>query len=230
MPWKNAQNGSAPCTPQSVLIIDGSPLVCEGIAALVERELAPDAVRRASSLSQAICHVHEADLVITDVELPDAEHFTVVPLLTKRAGRAPVLVVTDRADIWEVERTVAAGARGYILKSIDLDGFRRALQAVVAGHLFLQSELGGALYGPGREDEPRPFNLTECELQLLSLIAYGYTNMQAAQAEHVSLRTIEGRRARLRTKLDCDSRAALTAAAHQLGVGVNGMSLATARA
>jgi hypothetical protein len=46
----------------------------------------------------------------------------------------------------------------------------------------------------------------------------------------VSLRTIEGRRARLRTKLDCDTRAALTADAHQLGVGVNRISVATARA
>jgi hypothetical protein len=50
------------------------------------------------------------------------------------------------------------------------------------------------------------------------------------QAENVSLRTIEGRRARLRTKLDCDSRAALTAVAHQLGVGVNRISVATTRA
>jgi DNA-binding CsgD family transcriptional regulator len=56
----------------------------------------------------------------------------------------------------------------------------------------------------------------------LDLLARGFTNRQAADAELVSLRTVESRRARLQEKLGCEGRAALTRHAHEMGLGLDG--------
>ena len=160
--------------------------------------------------------------MITDLDLPDAEPFDVVPVLTEHAPGTPLLVVTERGSSADVERAVRSGATGYVLKSTDTDTFFRALRSVAAGRPFLQAELGAYLYGPAHaEADQRPFNLTDAELRLLDLLA-GFTNRQAADAEFMSLRTIESRRARLQEKMECVGRAALTRHAHQMGIGLNG--------
>ena len=161
--------------------------------------------------------------MITDLDLPDAERFDVVPVLTEHAPGTPLLVVTERGSSADVERAVRSGATGYVLKSTDTETFFRALRSVAAGRPFLQAELGPFLYGPARaEADQRPFDLTDAELRLLDLLARGFTNRQAADAELVSLRTIESRRARLQEKLECAGHAALTRHAHQMGIGLNG--------
>ena len=204
-------SNSAAARPRSVLIVDPSPLVGDALGAMVARELDTEAVTKVATLARARAAAGSADLVITDLDLPDAERFDVVPVLTEHAPGTPLLVVTERGSSADVERAVRSGATGYVLKSTDTDTFFRALRSVAAGRPFLQAELGASLYGPARaEADQRPGNLTDAELRLLDLLARGFTNRQAADAELVSLRTIESRRARLQEKLECEGRAALT--------------------
>jgi DNA-binding NarL/FixJ family response regulator len=168
----------------------------------------PDATRKA----------RDADLVLTDLDLPGGERHDVVPTLAALiAPGARIVVVTEQAHGKDVEHAIAAGASGFLLKSTDVRGFHHALDNVVSGSVYLQPELGAMLYGAAAR-RPAPHDLDDSEVRLLSLIARGFTNRQSAHQENVSLRTIESRRARLQVKLDCRGRAALTRHAYELGV------------
>jgi DNA-binding NarL/FixJ family response regulator len=205
---------------RSVLLVDQSPLVCDSLGVVVERAFANQRVQTAHTLSQAIRLAPDADLVITDVDLPDAERNDVVPALAARVmPDAPIVVITERAANTDVEHAIAAGASAFLLKSTDVRGFRTAVETVTAGSLYLQPELGAALYGPDSRRAARArHDLDETEVRLLALIARGFTNRQSANRENVSLRTIESRRARLQLKLACQGRAALTRRAYDFGL------------
>ena len=79
-------------------------------------------------------------------------------------------------------------------------------------------ELLGAALATQDTNGSASFELTNTEVRLLTLLARGYTNAEIARAEHVSLRTIEGRRANLKIKLGCHGRAVLTRHALELGL------------
>ena len=145
-------SNSATARPRSVLIVDPSPLVGDALGAMVARELDTEAVTKVATLARARAAAGSADLVITDLDLPDAERFDVVPVLTEHAPGTPLLVVTERGSSADVERAVRSGATGYVLKSTDTDTFFRALRSVAAGRPFLQAELGASLYGSGRAE------------------------------------------------------------------------------
>jgi DNA-binding NarL/FixJ family response regulator len=205
---------------RSILLVDESPLVCDSLIAILERAFSPERVTTAHTLAAAMRLAGEADLVITDLSLPDATDREIVPTLAARlAPGARIIVVAERARSADVEHAIAAGASGVLLKTTDVRGFQHAIENVTAGNLHLQPELGAALYGPDSSRAARArHDLEETEVRLLALIAHGFTNRQSAKRENVSLRTIESRRARLQVKLGCQGRAALTRRAYDLGL------------
>jgi DNA-binding NarL/FixJ family response regulator len=219
MPLTPDHTDAGAAEPRSVLVVDASPLVCDGLAALVERAFRPDRLHKANTLSDATRNARDADLVITDVDLPDADRHEVVPRLAAATAGAPIVVITEGGQSADVEHAIAAGAFAFVLKSTDVRGFRNALESVIAGNRYLQPELGATLYGPSsRRLAIAEHDLDEPEVRLLGLIARGFTNRQSAHRENVSLRTIESRRARLQEKLGCRGRAELTRHAYELGL------------
>ena len=202
---------------RSTLIVDASPLVCDALAAVMDTVCRSATLQNAHTFPDATRKARDADLVLTELDLPGGERHDVVPALAATAPGARIVVITEQARGQDVEHAIASGASGFLLKSTDVRGFHHALDNIVAGSVYLQPELGAMLYGAGAH-RPAQLNLEESEVRLLSLIARGFTNRQSAHRENVSLRTIESRRARLQTKLGCQGRAALTRHAYELGL------------
>jgi two-component system response regulator NreC len=108
------------------------------------------------------------------------------------------------------------GAHGYVLKDAAANELVIAIRAVLRGQTYLHPTIGARL---ATLDAP-PAGLTHREVQVLGLIAAGHTNTEIAQRLYVSLRTVEGHRAQLRSKLQLESRAELSAWASEHGIDV----------
>jgi DNA-binding NarL/FixJ family response regulator len=192
-------------------------LTRDALGALIEASLDATVVK-AQSADEALRRHRGVDLVITDVDLPGTDTSDVVSQLVQHFDCARVLVLAQSDDTEIVKRALGAGASGYALKTADVDTFLTAIRDVAAGRAYLQPQLGAALATQDTNGAASSFELTNTEVRLLTLLARGYTNAEIARSEHVSLRTIEGRRANLKIKLGCHGRAALTRHALELGL------------
>ena len=164
------------------LVVDDHPMVREGLRSMLGAdgiEVAGEAASGADALERA--GELAPDLVLLDLELPDADGLSVLARLRERYPRLPVLVVTMHQDPELVRRAVQAGAAGYVLKGVDRQELLAGVRAVAAGgSVFDPGLLRAALApaAPRHQDAGRA--LSAVELDLLRLIADGLTNRQIA--------------------------------------------------
>jgi two-component system response regulator NreC len=122
-----------------------------------------------------------------------------------------------------MQEAIRAGAMGYILKRAIKSELVNAIHAVSRDELYLHPAMARLLFleGPSptpHETQPIPEELTYRELEVLRLIARGYTNSQTAEKLHISVRTVEYHRSNLTTKLNLRSRSELMRYAEEKGL------------
>lgn len=203
-------------------LVDGHHLVRQGVRALLDTRPQFEVVAEVPSLAVAKAVRVPVDVVVTDVELPDARDRDVVQGLAEVFEPAPVLALTLVDQPTRVQRVLAAGAAGYLLKTATLSDLEDAVRAIASGATYLQPSLGVELARRRNHgSDPKrgaTASLTAMEQRVLRLLALGHTNAEAAQLIGVSVRTIESHRAQLSRKLGGRSRANLVQQARHLGL------------
>lgn len=169
------------------------------------------------------------DVVLLDLCLPDASGVEVTLQLRQQYPAVQVLVLSSTTDPSKVRELLAAGARGYALKSVKLAELAHGIRTVAAGRPFLCSELGLAalqqvLNGPATGVAPGPPAieaahrlLTARELEVLRLLAEGLSNQEMADRLFMSKRTVETHRQNLIAKTQARNTAALVKLASRYG-------------
>ena len=104
------------------------------------------------------------------------------------------------------------GASGFVVKETADSELLEAVRAAVSGHEYLSTRLGARI---AVEREPEPLGLTDRELEVLRLVALGYTSTEIARQLHLAGRTIESHRVRIQRKIGRFSRAELFAYARE---------------
>jgi two-component system response regulator NreC len=145
-----------------------------------------------------------------------------LPRIAKECQQTRVVVLTMLDDAAYLRSALAAGASGYVLKrSVDSD-LLTAIRAVHRGGVFIDPSLADTLIQdvvPARANRRRkPTLLSDRELQVLRLIASGYTSRQIAAQIFVSAKTVETYRSRLLEKLALKTRSDLVRYAVQMGL------------
>jgi two-component system response regulator NreC len=134
--------------------------------------------------------------------------------------------MTVHEDKGLMQEAIRSGAMGYILKRAIKSELVNAIQAVMRDELYLHPAMarllfleGGSLQvsQPGIVPEPDD-PLTFREIEVLKLIARGYTNSQIADTLHISVRTVEYHRGNLTAKLNLRSRSELMRYAEEKGL------------
>lgn len=197
----------------SVLIVDDHPVVrdgiktnlqnCESIEVLGETPSGEEAAELAEELSP--------DVVIMDMKLTDMSGIEAINLIQAKSPDSQILVLSMYDDRNFVMESVKAGARGYLLKerSVDEDLINAVLQ-VHKGGAFFDPTVSDYLLQSEREDAEEEIELTEREIEVLTLIAEGYINKEIASKLFLSVRTIEAHRESLMRKLEIHGAADLT--------------------
>jgi two-component system response regulator NreC len=177
-----------------------------------------------SAVSQTV--EKRPDVVLMDISMPDSGGIQATRRIKQLVPEAKVLIMTVHEDKGLVQEAIRAGAMGYILKRAIKSELVNAIQAVMRNELYLHPAMARLLFlqpQPTQAPDPRlvPESveaLTSREIEVLRLIARGYTNNQAADQLHISVRTVEYHRGNLTAKLNLRSRSELIKYAEEKGL------------
>jgi DNA-binding NarL/FixJ family response regulator len=176
-----------------VFIADDQLLVRQGIRTLLELDAEIAIAGEAEDGLETIARVRDAevDVLLLDVRMPGCSGVEVLRELSAAAALPPTLVLTTFDDSDAVLDAIRAGARGFLLKDISYQQLMSAIRAIAAGQTVFQPAITQRLLraaAPVAETEPPVEELTARELEVVRLMAGGYSNKEIAHA----LGTAEG--------------------------------------
>lgn len=199
----------------SILIADDHAIVRTGLRSIINAEPSLKLVGEATGGLETIELVRKshADILLLDISMPDMDGITVIKKIKPDFPNLKVLFLTIHEDEALLREAIKFGASGYILKKAAEAELISAIQTVMRGDLFIDTSLLRQFVDEDSDsfDEMRTTYepLTARELEVLKLIARGYTNRQAGEELHISVRTVEGHRANIYKKLGVNSRVEL---------------------
>jgi two-component system response regulator NreC len=210
--------------PTRILIADDHGVIRAGLRALLsgipEIEVVGEAVDGRDTLKKAI--QLKPNIVIMDLSMPEMGGLEATGRLGQIAPDVRVLILTVHEDESLLKEVVRAGAAGYIIKRAVEDELIHAIRVVARGDMYVHPSMTRALFStaPARTESrsSEVETLTAREIEVLRLLAKGYTNRQIAEELGISPRTAEGHRANLSGKLGLRSRVELVEYAQQHGL------------
>lgn len=210
MPATQARRDCDP--PRRILIVDDHPVLRRGLASLVDSEPDLAVCGEADCCRAAMEAVREGrpDLVLVDLALGSDDGLELLKEMKKRYPEIPALVLSMHDESVYAERSLRAGASGYVSKQQLDDTVLGAIRTVLAGETFMSSWLEARLaakYVAGHtlEDDSPLAALSDRELQVFRLIGQGLSSRQIAEALHLSVKTIESHREHIKHKLTIET-------------------------
>lgn len=209
-----------------VLLVDDDPIVCAGLELMLSSADDVQVVGRADDGDQALeaIRTHRPDVVLMDVRMPRVDGIAATEQIV-RERLAQVLVLTTFGLDEYVSGAIAAGAAGYVLKTIDADALADAVRRVAAGEGVLAPEVTRQVLAAVAEQERRPApaqvdlgGLTERERETLAGLGRGLSNVDLARELGVSEATVKTHVSRILTKLGCSSRVQAALIARDAGL------------
>ena len=194
-------------TKAKVLIVDDHPVVREGLTMHFSTQ--PDLVvcGEAEDLPGALAMVASArpDVAIIDISLRNSSGIELIRRIKERHDAVRILVWSMYPENLYAERALRAGAQGYMDKGQATHHVLDAIRAILQGQVYVSGKLANQLLQRvvGRKPEERPAidSLSDRELEAFQLIGEGMTTESIAEKMHVSPKTVETFRARIKEKL-----------------------------
>lgn len=205
----------------TAVIVDDHAVVREGTRQLLEREEGIEVVGEVGTVADAITLARTLvpDLMVVDVELPDGSGVDVVREIVRAGLPVRCLMLSAHDDYIYLSEALAAGAAGYLLKTVAADELVAAVRAVALGSVVVDKALSRRLTGRYREPEERiAATLTSREFDVIRALMRGRSNKEIAAELGVGVRTVESYVSAVLNKLGVRSRteATLYAIEHHL--------------
>ena len=200
-----------------VLIVDDHPMVAEGIQSILEgyddiEVLGTPTNGRAAV--EAASELHP-DVILMDLNMPELGGLSATELILERQPDTKVLVLSMHDSPEYISTALSHGAKGYVLKDVQPEEIKTAIDAVMGGETYLCTGAEGSL--KPKEGEEREA-LTGREQTVLLELAQGKSNKAVAEELDISVRTVETHRKNIKRKLGISSTAGLTRYALEHGV------------
>ena len=187
-----------------ILIVDDHPVVVEGLKKVLHNFTCLSAFTGKEALM--IVKEFMPDLVLLDINLPDINGIDLCKTMIENNKNLKILAISYFNQRSYVSRMMENGAKGYILKNSTEDEIKQAITDVLSGKEHFSGEISDILHKKHSSDETF---LTRRELEILRLIADGYTNVVIADKLFVSPLTVDSHRKNLIMKLDAKNTASL---------------------
>jgi DNA-binding NarL/FixJ family response regulator len=201
-----------------LLIADDHPVVRDGLRGIFEADGEFVVAGEASNGREAVdrAAVLQPDVVLMDLRMPEMDGVTAIRRMAERGITARVLVLTTFDTDSDVVPAIEAGATGYLLKDSPPEELLRGVRAAVRGEAVLSPSVATRLIGQVRAPAQEP--LSQRELDVLSLIAQGASNRDAAGRLFISEATVKTHVLHIFAKLGVNDRAAAVAVGFERGL------------
>jgi DNA-binding NarL/FixJ family response regulator len=205
-----------------IVLVDDHAMVRAGIRAELGDDV--DIVGEAADVDQAIAVIvaTRPDVVLLDVHLPGGDASAVLAACLPKVPDAKVLAVSVSDSPEDVVATVRSGARGYVTKAISGPELREAVRRIADGDAVFSPRLAGfvldAFSGSPADHDDELDRLTPREVEVMRLIARGYTYKEVATELVLSVKTIETHVSAVLRKLQLSDRRELARWAAGRGV------------
>jgi len=210
-----------------VMIADDHAILRAGLRMLVNAQADMEVGSEAPDGEKAVQTARETrpDVALLDLTMPRVGGMKALEEMARDCRETRVLVLTMHDDPAYLKSALAAGASGYLLKrAVDAE-LIAAIRAVHRGGIFVDPRLANVLVQDllakrsTKAGPTRPVNiLSQRELQVLTLVARGYTSAEIAKQIFVGVKTIETYRSRLADKLGLRTRSDVIRFAIQMGL------------
>ena len=208
-----------------LVVADDHSILRAGLISLLSTEDGMEVVGEAYDEDSAVAQAVEKcpDVVLMDISMPDSGGIEATRRIKQLVPEARILILTVHEDKGVMQEVIRSGAMGYILKRAVKSELVNAIHVVMRNELYVHPAMTRLLLLENpvpalavTESIPEP--LTSREIDVLRLIAQGYTNSRAAEILNISVRTVEYHRGNLTDKLNLRSRVDLMRYAEQKGL------------
>ena len=195
-----------------VLIVDDHPLMRKGLALTLITEGDMDVISQCDSAEDAMDQLEklEPDVAIVDISLPGMSGLELIKHLQVFKPQLKIVVVSRHDEALYAERAIRAGARGYVMKLEAGEVIVDAIQRVMNGGIYVSQEINerllmGMLNGKNLHSSSPLELLSDRELEVFELTGHGMATRDIAERLHLSVKTVESYRARIKNKLDLNN-------------------------
>lgn len=204
-----------------VLLADDHAVVRAGIRQLLEYSGEILVIAEASDglSAQQMILKHNPDVAVLDIQMPKVSGIEVTRWVQSQIPEVGILILTAFDDDPYVSAVLQAGANGYVLKTASPGELVQAVIDVHEGKSVLDAVITKKLMNHMFSAQSKPFveELTPRELEVLTLVARGFTNKAIGNQLHISDRTVQGHLAHIFNKLQANSRTEAVMRAVSLG-------------
>lgn len=205
----------------NILLADDHHLVRDGIKSLIEKYSELNVVGEGADGTEIMqildTTTEQIDLVLADINMPNMSGLQLSEAIAAKYPSVKVLMLSMLDHEKYVSQALQSGAKGYLLKSVNEEELIFAIKQVAGNSFYVCSELtyqllNKSLLGSGvrtKSSSNIKIDFSSREIEILELIAEGYTNMEIADKLFTSKRTVEGHRLQMISKTSVRNTAAL---------------------
>jgi two-component system, NarL family, invasion response regulator UvrY len=186
-----------------VLIVDGHPIVRDGLRSLMSAE-PPNDIREARTGQEALAvfRDHRPDLIVLDVNLPDGSGLALIGRLKAEDVNVHILVLSMNDTTAYVRRALQAGAAGYLSKNAPTDELLDAIKRVAGGGTYIEHQIAQELALRNVHATSNPLMaLSAQDLEILRLLGEGRSMAEIAQTVGIAYSTVANHCRQLKAKL-----------------------------
>ena len=195
----------------TVALVDDHQIVRDGIRALLDGQPLIEVVAEAENASEILCKIEESrpNVLIVDISLPGMSGIELTRKVNDDYPFVKVIVLSMHTTQEFVFNAIKAGAKGYLPKSITQKELVEAIVQVSTGKEYFSKDISEIILksylkqikDPERADDQNSEALTPREMEILKLVAEGYSNQLIADKLYISVRTVESHKNHIMQKL-----------------------------
>jgi DNA-binding NarL/FixJ family response regulator len=201
---------------KTVLLVDDHPMMRQGLAQVINQQNDLLVCGEAGDANEAMLRIDAAkpDLAVVDISLEGKSGLELIKDLQALYPDLPVLVMSMHDESLYAERTLRAGARGYVMKKAGGEAVLHAIRQVLTGKVYVSESMSAQILanytGARATKRLSPIQmLTDREFEVFKLLGEGFSSREVARRLHISPKTVDVYRQHLKEKLKLPSATSL---------------------
>ena len=209
-----------PTASTTIVLADDHTIVRNALRALLEAGEGVEVVAEAGDIEETVRKVraYKPNVLVLDLSMPGGSSLGSIPEMRSASPDTEIVVLTMEDEPRFAREALRAGAAGFVLKEAADTELLHAIDAARKGLRYINPQLGALIAAQPQAPSEHPDGLSDREVEVLRLVALGYTNTEISGQLYLSVRTVESHRAHLQRKLGRSTRADLVAYARDQGM------------